>query len=353
MTAEKDYMRIEKVSISECSEGDILATDVLNKNGVILVAKDTVMNEYIKERLIELGIESVNIYYSLGGLNNRDTSYIKFKRDYKEIAIETKNIIQGLVAGKPLNYKDISNICNKIYKNINQNNNIIRCMAEIKSVDNYTYNHCVNVAFYSMLIGKWLYLSDIEINYIIQSGLLHDIGKSKIPSEILNKGGILTKEEYEIIKGHTTLGYRMVEDIHEIDSDIKKAILQHHERIDGSGYPFSISKNRINLYARIVAVADVFDAMTSDRAYKKKVTPFETFEMFQTVGIGIFDTKVLKTFLKNIAAHLVGANVLLNNGEIGEVIFVPLHNLTSPIVKVSKRYLDISRENDIKILSMI
>jgi HD-GYP domain-containing protein (c-di-GMP phosphodiesterase class II) len=109
----------------------------------------------------------------------------------------------------------------------------------------------------------------------------------------------------------------------------------------------------MNLYSRIVAVADVFDAMTSDRVYKKRSTPFDTFEMFLTVGISMFDTKILNVFLNNLAAYLIGSNVLLSNGEEGEIVFISLQNLTSPIIKISSGYLDFSKEKTVNIISML
>lgn len=346
-------MRVEEIAVSECSNGDILASDVFNAGGVTLVVKDTVMNEYIKQRLIDFGVVNIRIYKSSLGFENSRIPYEEFRKGYKDTILHTKDMIHDLTTGKPLDYKRVSCISNQIHKNINENDNIIKLLIEVRNSDEYTYTHCVNTAFYSMMIAKWLNMADWEINKAIQSGLLHDIGKSRIPNEILCKGGILTKEEYEIIKEHTILGYGMVEGTDDIDRDVKTVVLFHHERIDGSGYPFNIGMDSINLYSRIVAVADVFDAMTSDRVYKSRVTPLEAFEMFQTVGLGIFDTKVLSVFLNNLAAYLVGSKVLLSNGEIGEIVYIPLKNLACPTVKISSGYLDLSKEKEIRIVNMI
>lgn len=346
-------MNIEEIAISECNSGDVLATSIFNEKGVTLVAKDTVINEYIKERLIEQGIISVRIYDSFGNLENTSISHEELKKGYKDTLLQTKSVLHDLTAGRPLDFQKVSSISDQIHKNINEDNNIIRCLSEMRRADEYTYTHCINTAFYSMLIAKWLKLSDCEINKSIKSGLLHDIGKSRIPSKILCKNGILTREEYEVIKNHTILGYEIVKNIDEIDNDIKAVTLLHHERINGSGYPLNTSPDSINLFCRIVAVADVFDAMTSDRIYKKRMTPFQAFEMFQTVGMGMFDVGILGAFLKNLAIYLVGSKVTLSNGEIGEVVYVPLQNLTCPIIKVASGYLDFSKETNVHILDMI
>lgn len=346
-------MKVEQIEVSKCSTGDIFAADVINKNGVILVAKDTVINDYIKDRLIELGIKSILIYSMSEDSSNGDIAYNEFKNNYKSTVLQTKKMLHELASGKPFDYQQVSFITEGIHKNINENYNIIKCLSEVRSIDEYTYAHCVNTAFYSMLIAKWLNLSNYEVEKAIQSGLLHDIGKSKIPNEILSKAGALSKEEYEVVKQHTILGYQMVEDINDLDADIKSAILLHHERIDGSGYPFHACSDSMSLFSKIVAVADVFDAMTSDRVYKKRKTPFQAFEMFQITGIGIFDSRILRVFMNNLSAYLIGLSVELSNMEIGEIVYIPLQNPTCPVVKASSSYIDLSQENRIQVLSMI
>jgi putative nucleotidyltransferase with HDIG domain len=346
-------MNIEKIAISECKAGNILASDVYNSNGVTLVAKDTVINDYLKERLISLGIPNIHIYVSTDSNKNSSISYVEFKRNYNEIVLQTQNMLHDLAAGKPIVYENICSISDRIGKNLKDNIRIISYLTEVRGVDEYTYTHCINAAFYSMLIAKWLKLPDHEIEKSIKAGLLHDIGKSKIPTEILNKKGTLTKDEYEIIKKHPTLGFEILEGQDGIDSDIKRSVLLHHERTDGSGYPFNATSGHINIISKIVAIADVFDAMTSDRVYKKRVTPFKAFEMFQAGGVAKYDIEALRVFLDNMSAYLVGSKVLLSNGETGEIVYIPAQNLTRPIVKVSSGYLDLSQENTVNITSMI
>ncbi len=130
-------------------------------------------------------------------------------------------------------------------------------------------------------------------------------------------------------------------------------MLLHHERIDGSGYPFGYSNVSISLLAKIVSVADVYDAMTQNRVYKKKATPFDAFEMFLTIGESIFDTTVLNAFLKNMATFFVGANVILSSGDTGQIVYVPPQNILSPIISVGSKYINLSQESSVKILSML
>jgi putative nucleotidyltransferase with HDIG domain len=347
-------MNFKKIAVSRVNEGDILAFDVYDKNGLALIAaKGTVFNNYTKERLTNLGIDHVYIYKQERRAKLIRNSNDDFTKTYINTVSLSRAIFQDLIAGKPLDFQLISSITEQIHLHIDENSSILKCLSDIRCSDEYTYIHSVNVAFYSMLIAKWLKLSDFEINKAIQSGLLHDVGKIKIPNEVLNKRGVLTKKEYDIIKNHTLLGYEIVENINGIDKDIKNAVLLHHERMDGSGYPFCYHANRLNLYSRIVAVADVFDAMTSERIYKSRSTPFDALEMFQTVGITMFDTKILNVFTSNLSSYLVGSKVLLSNGDIGEIVFIPIHKLTCPIIKIPTGYLDFSKESRVKISNMI
>ena len=344
-------MCVTSINILNCSEGEILASDVYSTNGKnLIVAKGTVINRYILGRLMDMGITIVSIY------KEEETSQAnqsKFELSYKKIAMLTKEILHNIISGKSVDYNILSVITAEIYQNIHNDSNIINCITEIKKKDEYTYYHCINVAFYTMLIAKWLKLSEEDIQKAILSGLLHDIGKLKISEEILNKTGRLTQEEFEIIKGHPLHGFEIAKTICNLDNDVRLAILLHHERMDGSGYPFRYAAYNINRFARIVAVADVFDAMTSERVYKSRNTPFEVFEMFMMEGIGIFDINILNTFMKNMSYYLIGSRVLLNNGTSGDVVYIPCQCMTSPIIKISEDYIDLSMENTLQVIKML
>lgn len=347
-------MSFKNTSILKCCEGDVLASDVYSKKGnALIVTKETVINDYIKDQMMKFGVTNVFIYENKSNVVINKDGHQGYCRIYKETILGTKRIFQDIVMGNALDYKRLSWLAEQIQFNMNDSDHILKCITEVKSTDEYTYIHSINVAFYSMMIAKWMRLSKHEIRKAIISGLLHDIGKIKIPDEILNKPGKLTNEEFDIIKNHTIYGYDIVNDIDEIDIDIKNAILLHHERMDGSGYPFNYNPKNLNVYARIVAIADVFDAMTSERVYKRRYTPFEVFEMFQKDGIGIFDIKMLYTFMKNLANYMTGMEVLLSNGEIGKIVFVPLQDIIHPIINTSDRFLDLNMESRLSIVKII
>jgi putative nucleotidyltransferase with HDIG domain len=343
------------IPIRFCNAGDVLAEEIYNKMGVTLVAKSTVINEYIRNKLIEMDIPNVWIYQPAELLGHEEKMVAKNQVDktYKNTIMAIKQFLYELSLGYPIDYHVIKELSGTIYKEIDQASNIIQCLNEIKSADEYTYTHCVNVAFYSMLTAKWMNLPGQEIEEIVQAGLLHDVGKTKVPIEILNKNGKLTTEEFEIMKEHPRFGYEMLKDIDGIGDDILVAVLQHHERIDGSGYPDKLRSEKLNMYAKIIAVADVYDAMTQNRVYKKKVSPFESFQMFLTTGISSYDTTVLSAFIKHLAVYYVGAKVLLNNGEIGEIVYVPPQDITCPVINIGSTYIDLSKEREVKVVEVV
>ncbi|MFZ5944949.1 MAG: HD-GYP domain-containing protein [Bacillota bacterium] len=226
------------------------------------------------------------------------------RRNYYHTVKVIKDVFNDLSAGKELDYKKVLDLSESIYSCSDCGSCYIRIITELKELSDYTYIHSINTAFYSMLIGKWLGFPGTDIKKVIQSGLLHDIGKAKIPDKVLNKKGVLNKDEMEIMQRHPIIGYEMLNHIKDIDTNIKRAVLLHHMRLDGSGYPLDSNADCIGIITRIVAVADVFDAMTSDRVYKKRVTPLEAFEMFKTDGIRLFDQNIVNVFLDNLPAYL-------------------------------------------------
>ena len=329
-----------KVLVSQSNVGSIIAKDVTNYFGITLVAEDSVLNQYIKDKLIDLGILHIWIYY-FDELKPEEKVY----KSYTEVVLAIKQVLIELSSGGKLSYQRICDFSAQVYGCVEDSLYVIKCINDIKTKDEYTYYHCVNVAFYSMLIAKWLNLSKEAINEVIQAGLLHDLGKVLIPDEILNKKGGLTEEEFNIIKEHSVIGFNYVKDLKEISELTKEAVLSHHERMDGSGYPSALIGNQINLYARIIGIADVYDAMTQDRVYKKGVTLFEAFKLFQSWGIGIFDIEIVNVFLKNMAINYTGSNVIFDNGESGKIVYVPPYDITRPIILNGSLFIDLSLSN--------
>jgi len=203
-------------------------------------------------------------------------------------------------------------------------------------MDNYTYAHCVNVAVISLILGISLNLSKRNLTYLCIGALIHDIGKSFIPSEILQKPGKLTPEEFEVIKNHSLYGYKFLNNFFSLSSHIKLIVLQHHERFDGLGYPNSISGNKISYLARIVSIADVYDALTSDRPYKRAMCPSDALEYLMSNAGTLFDHDMLNVFCKIVIPFPQGTIVSLSNGDIGVVEETMPNFPLRPTIKILK-----------------
>ncbi|MGV8981051.1 HD-GYP domain-containing protein [Clostridium sp.] len=200
-------------------------------------------------------------------------------------------------------YTRCSDYVDRMCEGIDDNPIIINALDKIKEKDECTFSHSINTAFYSMFIAMCMGLSEGQVNNAIQAGLLHDIGKIYIPGEILNKKGSLVKEEYEIIKKHTLYGYFLLNEFGNFNLEVRRAVLFHHERIGSTGYPLSASLDNVGFISKIVAVADVYDAMTTNRVYKKGVDPDDAINFLCADGMKILDNEVIEIFQANIPIY--------------------------------------------------
>jgi putative nucleotidyltransferase with HDIG domain len=226
-------------------------------------------------------------------------------------------------------------------------------LNNMRTVDDSIYAHCLNVALISRMIGRWLRFDSKELNTLTLAGLLHDIGKAMIPEEILNKPGSLTDEEFELIKSHTRLGYDVLK-YQDIDLRIKNAALMHHERCDGSGYPSGLMDDEIEEFAMIIAIADVYDAMTAARSYRAPLCAFQVISNFERDGFQKYHTQYLLTFLKRIAATYQNNRVVLNDGRGCKIVMLNQNDLSRPIVQFDdKSCLDLSTNRNLYITAII
>jgi HDIG domain protein len=206
-------------------------------------------------------------------------------------------------------------------------------LHNMRQVNDSTYAHSLNVAIISRIIGKWLHFSNEELDTLTLAGLLHDIGKTKIPDEVLNKDGKLTDEEFQMIRNHPKYGYDIFK-TQPLNSHIKKAALMHHERCDGSGYPMGLTMEEIDDYALIIAIADVYDAMTAARSYRAPLCPFEVIAEFEKDGLQKYKPKYILTFLENIANAYQNNRVMLSDGTSARIVLLNHRRLSKPLVQL-------------------
>lgn len=232
---------------------------------------------------------------------------------------------------------------------------LVTSLADFTYLEDYLYQHSISVGLIAAAIAKELGFSIGEVYQLGVAGVLADCGMAKIDMSILNKTAFLTPEEFNEIKKHSLYSYTMIQDTPLIRQDMKVAILQHHERLDGSGYPRGDKDDKIAMNAQIIAVADVYHAMTSERVYRAKESPFTVIEMLMEEEFGKFDVKVVQA-LFNLINHLsIGMEVKLSNGKEATIVILHENAPLRPTVKLTKdqTIMDLSVNRDLAIVSIV
>ena len=346
-------MKIKNILSNELQPDMTLYEDLFNNAGKVVLYKDTILDELLIEKIKLNKIEKAKIKFP----EKTDTSDTEvkilsiydekkmedFKKKYASTVDEVTALIKAIGNGAYVDLQQVNEISKNVIQQFNILSDVLNYMQLAKPLDDYTFAHSLNVSLISIIIAKWLGMSDSQVDEIATAGLLHDIGKTKISEAILSKPGKLTPQEFDEIKKHTLYGFKMVEKMEGITENIKYSVLLHHEKIDGSGYPLSIKESEIPLFARIIAIADIYDAMTSNRSYRERICPFDVIKDFEMQTFGKLDTKSLTVFLKNIANSYTGDFVELNSGDIGEIVFINPNRVWQPIIKCGSDFIDLSK----------
>ena len=262
--------------------------------------------------------------------------------------------IKALKSLKRLNIDDCIYIANNIVEEIRESESIIMETINLSSYDNYTYVHSVNVDILSVILGVALGLTDDDLKKLSQAALLHDIGKTCLPIEILNKPGKLTEEEYAEVKKHPRYGYNMLKDNYDISSVTRNAVMSHHENEDGSGYPRGLTSDKIHTFAKIIHIADVYDALITKRIYKDAMNPADALEYLMSMTETMFDKDMVATFLEYIAPYPLGVSVELSTGQHATVVKNNRSMLTRPVVRLnSGTTVDLLTRLDVTIVKML
>ncbi len=320
------------LSINNVTNQMQLARNIYSADGNTLLAAGTRLNDNFINKLKQFGISTVYISDKYIGKIEVD-ELVKTQTKNEAIRI-TKEVMNNIRLGKTWNGEDIHQVIVSIIDELFRNQDILYNLVEIRAMNDYHYGHNVAVCVLSLLTGISLHYNNQKLKQLGTGALLHDVGKSKISLKILNKKGSLTEEEYDEVKKHPELGYNILKQSNNINEEEAYIAWQHHERFDGSGYPLGLRGKEICESARIVMLADVYDAMSTDRVYRKRFLPQEVIEYIRDQGQIQFDPELSKMFLENIAPFPVGSMVLLSNGQKGVVIKVTKDFPARPLIKI-------------------
>ncbi len=332
------------VTTKSLKENDILSKPIFHENGNILVQAGVQLSQRIIHRLIELGIGFVYI-------DDPITQDIEIKNvisdetRYKAIATikkEFSEIANHYVIGNTLNTmylsKHFSTLIEQILTEVKHSDGVISILSDVYCYDSYIFTHSLNVTIYTIGLAMQLKFTEKQLFEIGLGAILHDVGKLMISKDILMKKGRLTDDEFEIIKGHTVAGFDILRKAPNISLLSAHCAFQHHERINGSGYPQGISGDNIHPYAKILAIADVFDAVTSNRVYRRAMLPHEGLEILYA-GVGtLFEQNIVELFSKTIAIYPIGLTVYLNDGRKGIVAKQNKYFSMRPVIRIFEEH---------------
>ncbi len=350
---------IKKYPIQEVAPSMIVGNSILCDNGRFVLNDGIRLTLGMIEQLKKWGVEFIDIREKAppkqievdGPLRACEK---KFYKRYNATLEFFKKSFEAVRYLKMVPVNEMRTLAEQALKGLVDVAGAVNFLLMVRHKDDYTFHHCINVAIFSGILGRWLGYNGVELQELILAGLLHDIGKAQIPLEILNKQGKLLSEEMEIMKKHSLLGYALLKNADEIPLSVRLGVLQHHERMDGSGYPFNLPQEKIHPYAKIIAVADIYDAMTSDRVYRRRTTPFTVAEMVMANMFDQLDPVVCTTFLNNVRDYFVGNVIRLSDGRMAEVVFLSKISYGRPVVRTEEgEFIDLEQHKEISIVEMV
>ncbi len=358
-----------RVLTQDLIPGMVTAEDVYTYNNQLILPKNLELTDKTITKLEFYSILSVRIKEQTadieppGKITPADASYSEkirsspefkqFKENFDKSLSSMKDSMNNIVVkNSPINGEELLSQTSSLLIDSPSGFHIFDMLHNMRQYDDPTFAHCMNVSLICYVFGKWLDFSDADLTTLTLAGLLHDIGKLKIPEAIISKPDKLTDAEYATVKTHTIEGYNILKN-ENIDVHIKNAALMHHERCDGSGYPLGLAGEKIDKFAKIVSIADVYDAMTSARVYRGPLCPFKVISIFESEGYQKYDSKYILIFLEYIVNTYLNNRVRLSNGMEGDIVLINKLDLAHPMVRCGSKYIDLSHERGLSIEAII
>lgn len=352
---------MRRISVDKVNEGMILAKTLYSMDGNVLLNAGIKLKEAYINRFKEMGIFEIYVDDSISAdivIEDVISDETRF-----EARMSVKKAMDSVINGNSLDVKPIRNVVGKIVEELLGIKDAVINLQDLKTVDNYTFAHSANVCVLSAVTGISMGYDANKLKELCMGALLHDIGKTKIPNEILNKPGNLTEEEYEIIKQHPRYGYDLLKQSGDISAYASYITLTHHERFNGEGYPLGLKGNDIHEFSRIVSIADVYDAMTSNRVYRRRINISEVVEYLVSYGNYQFDYDIVRKMIEHISVFPLGCYVSLSTGETAIVVDNNKRYPNRPVVRLIRdpygteyknfNELDLTSHNNIVITDVL
>lgn len=339
---------MRRISLSDLRPGQALSKPVYGASGALFLSSGKTVTSQLLDSLKSWGIHSV--YVDDGAATPASVVPEVVRTTYNEAVGRVKVAMEELRRGAVVPVAAVGRELGEFALQLAREPGVLSCLHLLRERDDYTFHHCIDVGIVSSLLGKWLGLADVALLELATAGTMHDLGKARLPLDILNKPGRLTPEEFALVRQHPVIGFDLISAELGPDSVLARVALEHHERTDGSGYPRGLRAAETLLASRIVAMADVYDAMTSRRVYHDRTPEFSVLHQLQGDSFGVLDPQIIGIFLEHVIYRSHGRRVRLSNGQIGRVVFVPEYNPTRPIIEVGPDLVNLMDRPDLKLV---
>ncbi|MDO5516553.1 MAG: HD domain-containing protein [Clostridium sp.] len=343
------------VSIQELKPGMEISKDVIKNNAVLLKEGIIVTEETIDKLRNIFFLDKIQIYASDEAVhkNKKEAEIKKVKETFNEVSTELKDLFVKMELSKKNNIEDLRKFAEKIQIQFSSSELVLSTVIFEGSGDDCIYRHGVNVAALSALLGKWIGLEQSNINLLVYSALLHDFGITKLQERFQKRPDIFTDKIYHEVCQHTKIAYKYVDEIPYLDKSVTYGVLMHHERCDGSGYPFGIQSEKIHPFAKIIAIADELDALNSDKELKRTKGTLKVLQEIKEKSLNKLDYEYSMIFLRHICNFYIGEEVFLSNGENAKILQIDINDLENPLLLKEDEFIDLKKNKDIFVKELV
>lgn len=333
------------IPVTECIPGMTLMQSIIDEQtGVMIIGKGQVLTEEIIEKLKNFSRAQLWIALEESSIWKLEPHVRREYRGYaKKLKVAIEHINEAII-----DVRELDELASDIMEKFENEYDLLACVNLTRQLDKDSFYHSINVAFLALIIGRWEGYSKEKLKNLVLAALLHDVGKLSLPSALRSK----KEEEMNFLERleftrHPIHGYDKLVSYPEVNVEVLKGILSHHERCDGSGYPLSLRENKINDFAKIIGIADTYDHL------KRQHHIFEVVRHLGNLMIRKFEVNLLLQFCYNLANYYAGCSILLNTGEIGEVVCVQYQALGRPIIKMKGEYVNLNEKTYLEIVKVL
>ena len=323
---------MQRVSVGFLEAGMVAARNVHSAEGRLLVTKDTVLSEPMVANIQKTSLGSIYVRNPL--FQDIEAEEVVTEDNRRKAVMALKSAVTAYQKTKVLDIQPLKKVLRELVVEIIRNRDSMIHQLDMRTYQDYIYAHSVNTCVLSVLIAVNLDYPEGKLTDLALGTMLHDIGMMMLPDALLMKMGNLTPEESKQVQQHPEDGFNILRTVREIPITVAHIAYQHHERVDGKGYPRNLTADKILEFAKVAAVADTFDALVSDRPYRKGMVPHEAYEVMMALADSYVDRDILHLFLTHVAIYPVGAVVQLDNGQHGVVTKVLPRLQTRPQVRL-------------------